>query len=272
MAEELKLPVGIENFREIREMGFYYVDKTGLIEELLEQWGKVNLFTRPRRFGKTLNMSMLKYFLEIGADNTLFDGLYISQNEKLCKQYLGKFPVIFITLKNVDGLTFYEAQYRMKELIAKEAERFSFLKDSDKLTENEKNAYRSVISFQNGQYAMDGKSLVSSLQLLSELLSKHYGQKTVILIDEYDVPLDKAFDHGYYKEMVALVRGVFGQVLKTNDSLQFAVLTGCLRVSKESIFTGLNNFKVLSITDTRFDEHFGFTEQDVRESAEGISS
>lgn len=265
MAEELKLPVGIENFREIREMGFYYVDKTGLIEELLEQWGKVNLFTRPRRFGKTLNMSMLKYFLEIGADNTLFDGLYIYQNEKLCEQYLGKFPVIFITLKNVDGLTFDEAQYRMKELIAKEAERFSFLKDSDKLTENEKNAYRSVISFQNGQYAMDGKSLVSSLQLLSELLSKHYGQKTVILIDEYDVPLDKAFDHGYYKEMVALVRGVFGQVLKTNDSLQFAVLTGCLRVSKESIFTGLNNFKVLSITDTRFDEHFGFTEQDVRD-------
>ena len=264
MAEELKLPVGIENFREIREMGFYYVDKTGLIEELLEQWGKVNLFTRPRRFGKTLNMSMLKYFLEIGADKTLFDGLYISQNEKLCEEYLGKFPVIFITLKDVDGLTFDEAQYRMKELIGKEAERFSFLKNSDRLTENEKNAYRSVISFRNGQYAMDGKSLVSSLQLLSELLSKHYGQKTVILIDEYDVPLDKAFDYGYYREMAALVRGLFGQALKTNDSLQFAVLTGCLRVSKESIFTGLNNFKVLSITDTRFDEHFGFTEQDVR--------
>lgn len=264
MTEMLKLPVGIESFQEIREDGFYYLDKTKLIEQLLAQWGKVNLFTRPRRFGKTLNMSMLRYFFEIGTDKTLFDGLYISRNEKLCEQYMGKYPVVFISLKNVDGLTFEKAEYRLTELVGVEAERFYFLLNSDKLTENEKNRYRALIELRNGRFSMDEEVLISSLQTLSQLLTKYYGQKTIILIDEYDVPLDKAFQHGYYKEMVMLIRGLFGQALKTNDFLQFAVLTGCLRVSKESIFTGLNNFKVLSITDTRFDEQFGFTEEEVK--------
>lgn len=264
MAEKLKLPVGIESFQEIREAGFYYIDKTRLIEQLLEQWGKVNLFTRPRRFGKTLNMSMLRYFFEIGTDKTLFDGLYISQNQKLCEEYLGKYPVVFLSLKNVDGLTFEKAVYRLKELIGVEAERFDFLSESDKLTENEKSRYRALIELQNGRFSMDEEILISSIQTLAQLLTKHFGQKTILLIDEYDVPLDKAFQHGYYKEMVALIRGLFGQALKTNDFLQFAVLTGCLRVSKESIFTGLNNFKVLSITDVRFDEQFGFTEDEVK--------
>ena len=265
MKEFVKLPVGIEDFHEIREAGFYYVDKTKLIEQLLEQWGKVNLFTRPRRFGKTLNMSMLKYFFEIGTDPELFDGLYISQNKKLCEEYMGKYPVIFISLKNVDGLSFEEARYRFSEVIGREADRFVFLRDSDKLTENEKSKYNNLIAMKNGSYVMDSNTLASALHTLSSLLQKHYNQSPIILIDEYDVPLDKAFQHGYYREMVSLIRAMFGDALKTNDSLQFAVLTGCLRVSKESIFTGLNNFKVLSITDTRFDEQFGFTDEEVKE-------
>lgn len=268
MSEVLKLPVGIENFREIREDGFYYIDKTKLIEQLLEQWGKVSLFTRPRRFGKTLNMSMLRCFFEIGTDRSLFEGLYISKNIKLCEEYLGKYPVIFLSLKNVDGMTFEEARYKLTELIGMEAERFSFLKNSKKLSENDRNKYCALIQMFEGQYSMSGGNLTSSLQTLSQLLQKYYGQKTIILIDEYDVPLDKAFQHGYYKEMVVLMRGLFGQALKTNDSLQFAVLTGCLRVSKESIFTGLNNFKVLSMADARFDEHFGFTEEEVQKLLE----
>ena len=265
MAVSLKLPVGIEDFQEIRRLGFYYVDKTKLIEQLLENWGKVNLFTRPRRFGKTLNMSMLRYFFEIGTDRTLFDGLYISQNKQLCEEYLGKFPVIFLSLKGVDGLTFEKAKAKLVRLLALEAERFDFLKDSDKLTDNEKERYRDLTQLYNGKYSMDEDSLEAGLQTLSELLFRYYGQKTIILIDEYDVPLDKAYQHGYYREMTALIRALFGEALKTNSFLQFAVLTGCLRVSKESIFTGLNNFKVLSITDSRFDEQFGFTEKNVRE-------
>ena len=262
--ESRKLPVGIENFEEIRTEGFYYVDKTGLIRDLLNNWGKVNLFTRPRRFGKTLNMSMLKTFFEIGSDRTLFDGLAISRETALCEAYMGRFPVVFVSLKGVDGLTFEEAESRFIEIIGSEAERFSFLLESDKLSDNEKEKYRALLKLKNGQYDMGTIVLTSSLQTLSLLLNKHYGQKTILLIDEYDVPLDKAFQHGYYKEMVALIRGLFGQALKTNDYLQFAVLTGCLRVSKESIFTGLNNFKVLSITDSRFDEHFGFTDAEVK--------
>ena len=262
--ESRKLPVGIENFEEIRTEGFYYVDKTGLIRDLLNNWGKVNLFTRPRRFGKTLNMSMLKSFFEIGADRTLFDGLAISRETALCEAYMGRFPVVFVSLKGVDGLTFEEAESRFIEIIGSEAERFSFLLESDKLSDNEKEKYRALLKLKNGQYDMGTIVLTSSLQTLSLLLNKHYGQKTILLIDEYDVPLDKAFQHGYYKEMVALIRSLFGQALKTNDYLQFAVLTGCLRVSKESIFTGLNNFKVLSITDSRFDEHFGFTDAEVK--------
>lgn len=261
MTEALKLPVGIEDFAEIRQAGFYYVDKTKFIEQLLDGWGKVNLFTRPRRFGKTLNMSMLRYFFEIGADASLFDGLQIAKNKKLCEEYQEKYPVIFLSFKNVEGLTFADAQYRLAELIAGEAERFAFLAQSDKLTENERSLYCGLTAVREGRYALAGEVLVSALQLLS----KHYGQKTIILLDEYDVPLDKAFQNGYYKEMVSLIRGMLGQALKTNEFLQFAVLTGCLRVSKESIFTGLNNFKVLSITDNRFDEQFGFTDAEVEQ-------
>ena len=263
MTQKLKLPIGIENFQEIRQMGFYYIDKTKLIEQLLEQWGKVNLFTRPRRFGKTLNMSMLKYFFEIGTDQTLFDGFYISQNQEFCEEYMGKFPVIFLSLKGVNGLTFDSAKDRFIQLIGNEAQRFRFLLDSDKLTEDDKNIYRALISLHDGKYRMEEEVFISAIKTLSRLLSIHYEKKTIILIDEYDVPLDKAFTHGYYNEMVSLVRGIFGEALKTNDFLQFSVLTGCLRVSKESIFTGLNNFKILSITDTRFDEQFGFTDQEV---------
>ena len=262
--ERKKLPVGIDSFEKLRREAFYYVDKTGLIIDLLNNWGEVNLFTRPRRFGKTLNMSMLKSFFEIGADRTLFDGLAISRETALCEAYMGRFPVVFVSLKGVDGLTFEEAESRFIEIIGSEAERFSFLLESDKLSDNEKEKYRALLKLKNGQYDMGTIVLTSSLQTLSLLLNKHYGQKTILLIDEYDVPLDKAFQHGYYKEMVALIRGLFGQALKTNDYLQFAVLTGCLRVSKESIFTGLNNFKVLSITDSRFDEHFGFTDAEVK--------
>ena len=224
----------------------------------------LNLFTRPRRFGKTLNMSMLKSFFEIGTDRTLFDGLYISRNQKLCEEYMGKYPVIFLSLKGIDGLSFEAAKYRLTELIGVEAERFAFLADSEKLTENERSKYRAIIHLVNGKYSMDEDMLVSSLQTLSQLLCRHYGQKAMILIDEYDVPLDKAFQHGYYKEMVSLIRGLFGQALKTNDDLQFAVLTGCLRVSKESIFTGLNNFKVYAADDVRYDEEFGFTNEGVK--------
>ena len=264
MANTLKLPVGIDSFDKIRKNGYYYVDKSRLIEQLLEIGGKVTSFTRPRRFGKTLNMSMLRSFFETGADASLFDGLYISGNKELCDEYMGKYPVIFLSLKDVDGLKYENAKYRIMELIGREAERYFFLGDSDRLSENEKEQYKAVIALQNGKYSMDENVLISSLRLLSHLLFRHYGEKTVILIDEYDVPLDKAFQNGYYQEMVSLIRGLFGMALKTNDSLQFAVLTGCLRISKESIFTGLNNFKVLSILDSRFDEQFGFTDQEVQ--------
>ena len=263
MAVPLKLPVGIEDFREIRQLGFYYIDKTKLIEQLLDNWGKVNLFTRPRRFGKTLNMSMLRCFFGIGADKTLFDDLAISQRKDLCEIYMGKFPVVFLTLKGVEGDTFEKAKTKLVKLIALEAERFSFLKNSSRLTENEKNRYCTLIRMHDGKYLMDQDTLESALQTLSELLFRHYGQKAIILVDEYDVPLDKAYQNGYYREMVSLMRALFGDALKTNEFLQFAVLTGCLRVSKESIFTGLNNFRVLSITDVRFDEQFGFTENEV---------
>ena len=233
MANTLKLPVGIENFEEIRKLGFYYIDKTRLIEQLLQGWGKVTLFTRPRRFGKTLNMSMLKSFFEIGTDKTLFDGLYISDNKELCDDHMGKYPVIFLSLKGVEGLEFASAKRMLCTII------------------------------EDGSFVFSKDKLISSLQLLSQLLYKHYGQKVVILIDEYDVPLDKAFQNGYYKEMVSLIRGLFGQALKTNEFLQFAVLTGCLRVSKESIFTGLNNFEINSIVDIDHDEQFGFTDDEV---------
>ena len=264
MANTLKLPVGIDDFRKLRESEFYYVDKTRLIEQLLLNWSEVMLFTRPRRFGKTLNMSMLKSFFDIGTDEALFDGLYISGNKELCDEYMGKYPVIFLSLKGVEGLTYEEAFEAFVRIMGKEVNRVSFLADSDKLTQIEREQYKGLTIMKNGRLAFDKEKLISSLQLLSQLLYKHYGKKTVILIDEYDVPLDKAFQNGYYNEMVSLIRGLFGQALKTNEFLQFAVLTGCLRISKESIFTGLNNFKVMSITDSRFDEQFGFTDEEVR--------
>ena len=264
MASTMKLPVGIDDFRKLRESHFYYVDKTRLIEQLLLNWSEVTLFTRPRRFGKTLNMSMLKSFFDIGTDKALFDGLYISGNKELCDEYMGKYPVIFLSLKGVEGLTYEEAFEAFVRIMGKEVNRVSFLADSDKLTQIEREQYKGLTIMKNGRLAFDKEKLISSLQLLSQLLYKHYGKKVVILIDEYDVPLDKAFQNGYYNEMVSLIRGLFGQALKTNEFLQFAVLTGCLRISKESIFTGLNNFKVMSITDSRFDEQFGFTDIEVK--------
>ena len=262
MEKKLKLPVGIDGFEKIRRNGFYYIDKTKLIEQLFLNWGEVNLFTRPRRFGKTLNMSMLKSFFEIGTDTSLFDGLYVSENKELCEQHQGQYPVIFLSLKDVEGLSFSEAKRKCIQLIKREAERFYGLKNSERLLDIDKKNYCRLLDMTVQEE--DSDIVSSSIKMLSALLYKHYGRKTVILIDEYDVPLDKAFQHGYYKEMVHFIRGLLGEALKTNDSLSFAVLTGCLRVSKESIFTGLNNFKILSITDTRFDEQFGFTDTEVR--------
>ena len=256
MANTLKLPVGIENFEEIRKLGFYYIDKTRLIEQLLQGWGKVTLFTRPRRFGKTLNMSMLKSFFEIGTDKTLFDGLYISDNKELCDDHMGKYPVIFLSLEGVEGLEFASAKRMLCTIIDREIDRHYYLKTSDVLTDEDRTLFTKMLHGQDD-------NIEDSIRMLSKLLYKHYGQKVVILIDEYDVPLDKAFQNGYYKEMVSLIRGLFGQALKTNEFLQFAVLTGCLRVSKESIFTGLNNFEINSIVDIDHDEQFGFTDDEV---------
>ena len=253
-----KLPIGIENFEEMQKQDFYYVDKTGLIVDLLAGWGKVNLFTRPRRFGKTLNMSMLKCFFEIGTDKSLFDGLAVSKEKALCETYMGKYPVVFVSLKGVDGLTFETAYRALCSIIRREALRLEFLLDSDKLTENEKKSLNRILT---GEY--DDQDIRDSLQMLCTLLEKHYGQKPILLIDEYDVPLDKAYYHGYYPQMIDLIRAMFQAALKTNSSLFFAVLTGCLRVSKESIFTGLNNLMVHSISDPSFDEYFGFTDEEV---------
>ena len=257
MANTLNLPVGIDDFSKLRESDFYYVDKTRLIEQLLYRWSEVTLFTRPRRFGKTLSMSMLRSFFEIGTDKSLFDGLYISGNKELCDAYMGKYPVIFLSLKGVDGLDFTTARRMLCAILKNELDRHYYLKTSDALTDEDRTLFTKMLQETD-------ENIEDSLRMLSKLLFKHFGQKVVILIDEYDVPLDKAFQNGYYKEMVSLIRGLFGQALKTNEFLQFAVLTGCLRISKESIFTGLNNFKVMSITDSRFDEQFGFTDKEVR--------
>ena len=272
-----KLPIGIDGFEKLRTNDFYYADKTLFIKELLQNWGKVNLFTRPRRFGKTLNMSMLKSFFEIGSDPALFDGLKITQEKEWCEEYMGKFPVISISLKSVDGLDFKTALAALKTVIGNEAIRFQFLKESEKLSAEEKEAYARLIkvgSGEDGIYAMTDKVAAAGLQMLSQLLARHYGRKVILLIDEYDVPLDKAFQGGYYDEMVSLIRNLFGNALKTNDSLYFAVLTGCMRISKESIFTGLNNLKVHTISDVRYDEYFGFTNLEVDALLEfyGLSS
>lgn len=268
MIKKLKLPVGIENFEEIRTQGFYYVDKTNLIRDLLLDWGKVNLFTRPSRFGKSLNMNMLKTFFEIGGDKSVFDGLNIAQEKELCQQYMGKFPVLAFSLKDVGGYTYDAAFDAMRFVVGNEASRFSFLAESDKLDKREREKYQDIIKIgKDGEsiYGMSEKILSKSLLTLTQLLQKHYDRKVIILIDEYDVPLDKAFEAGYYEEMVALLRGMFSSALKTNDNLYFAVLTGCLRIAKESIFTGLNNFKVFTVTDVRFSQYFGLTDEEVRQ-------
>ena len=254
-----KLPVGIDSFAKLRREDFYYVDKTGLIIDLLANWGKVNLFTRPRRFGKTLNMSMLKCFFEIGGDKSIFDGLAVFKEKQLCDAYMGKYPVVFVTLKGVDGLNFETAYQALCRIIWSEAVRLNFLKNSDKLDANEHASFERLL---NETYT--DADIRGSLKLLCTLLEKHYGQKPILLIDEYDVPLDKAYAHGYYDQMIDLIRSMFGAALKTNDSLFMAVLTGCLRVSKESIFTGLNNLMVHSISDADFNEYFGFTDAEVR--------
>lgn len=259
-----KLPVGIESFEEFFKENFYYIDKTMFIAELLNNWGKVNLFTRPRRFGKSLNMSMLKAFFEIGSDRTLFEGLEISREKELCEKYMGSFPVVSISLKSLDGLTYQEACTALRPVIGMEAMRFSFLEKSDKLTNDEKNMYRALVHVnEKGRFTMENDVLLTSLKILSRLLSRHYDSKVILLIDEYDVPLDKAFQAGYYGEMVSLLRSLFGNALKTNEYLYFAVLTGCLRISRESIFTGLNNLNVMTITDSYFHTAFGFTDREV---------
>ena len=263
-----RLPVGIENFEEFSAENFYYVDKTMFIAELLQNWGKVNLFTRPRRFGKSLNMSMLKCFFEIGGDPALFSGLKITKEKELCEEYMGQFPVISISLKSVDGLNFESASAALRTVIGDEAGRFRFLRESGSLDDEDKNAYSRLINVEvksDASYAMSDSTLIDSLKTLSRLLAKHYNRKVVLLIDEYDVPLDKAFQSGYYDEMVTLIRSLFGNALKTNENLYFAVLTGCLRISKESIFTGLNNLNVMTVSDPYFCDSFGFTEDEVLE-------
>ena len=264
-----KLPVGIDSFEKLRREDFYYVDKSRMIVDLMANWGEVNLFTRPRRFGKTLNMSMLKCFFGIGTDKSLFDGLAVSKEKELCEKYMGKYPVVFVSLKGVDGLTFEDAYRRLRGIIREEALRLSFLKSSEKLDEDDLRSFLRILSEQD-----TSADMVGSLRMLCTLLEKHYGQKPILLIDEYDVPLDKAYYHGYYPQMIDLIRAMFQAALKTNSSLFFAVLTGCLRVSKESIFTGLNNLKVCSISDVKFDEFFGFTDEEVRAmlSAYGLES
>lgn len=257
--ENRKLPVGIDSFEKLRKENFYYVDKTELIADLMRNWGEVNLFTRPRRFGKTLNMSMLKSFFEIGGDKSIFDGLAIRREEELCEAYMGKFPVVFISLKGVDGLTFEDAYERLRRIIFDEASRLQYLMESPRISETDRAPLKVLL-----QRKDDASDTAMSLKTLCALLEKHYGQKAILLIDEYDVPLDKAYAHGYYSRMIDLIRAMFSAALKTNDSLFFAVMTGCLRVSKESIFTGLNNLKVHSISDVKYDEYFGFTDVEVR--------
>lgn len=264
MAEKAKLPVGIENFAEMRTENFYYIDKTGLIRDLLQNPAKVNLFTRPRRFGKTLTMSMLQHFFETGCDTALFDGLEIAGEKELCDRYMGKYPVISISLKDIQGKDFDAAKWKLRALIGREALRFPFLSQSDSLSETERQSYQQMTTLdESGSFAMSDSLLEGSLFILSGLLQKYYGQNVIILIDEYDVPLDKAYQAGYYDDMVSLIRGLFGQALKTNNCLAFAVLTGCLRISKESIFTGMNNFSVKTIKDVHFNEYFGFTDREV---------
>ena len=269
MTGKKKLPIGIDIFEKLDREEFYYVDKTGMIEDLLQNRSEVNLFTRPRRFGKSLNMSMMKDFFEIGASPALFKGLKISERKELCEKYMGQFPVISISLKSVEGLDFEAAKKALKDILGEEAGRFYFLTQSSKLTNEEIESYKALLRVgETGDFLMSDTAMEKALLRLSLLLHKHYDKQVILLIDEYDVPLDKAFQYGYYDEMVSLIRNMFGNALKTNPNLFFAVLTGCLRISKESIFTGLNNLKVLTLTDVRFDEYFGFTDTEVKDMLE----
>ncbi|KAI4439794.1 hypothetical protein FMM80_28090 [Schaedlerella arabinosiphila] len=254
-----KLPIGIENFEEIRKEDFYYIDKTGLIIELLHNWGAVNLFTRPRRFGKSLNMSMLEHFFSLDGDKSIFNGLKISKETALCEEYMGKYPVVSISLKGMDALNFERAFRMGARAVRRTAGEVQYLLESDKLSESDKLEYQSLLDSN-----MDESTFCDSLRILSEMLEKHHNTKVILLIDEYDVPLAKAHANGYYDQMISLIRSLLGEALKTNNSLKLAVLTGCLRISKESIFTGLNNLKVRSVTDVRFDEYFGFTDTEVK--------
>lgn len=269
MTGKKKLPIGIDIFEKMDREEFYYVDKTGMIEDLIQNRSEVNLFTRPRRFGKSLNMSMMKAFFEIGASPALFKGLKISERKELCEKYMGQFPVISISLKSVEGLDFEAAKKALKDILGEEAGRFYFLTQSSKLTNEEIESYKALLRVgETGDFLMSDTAMEKALLRLSLLLHKHYDKQVILLIDEYDVPLDKAFQYGYYDEMVSLLRNMFGNALKTNPNLYFAVLTGCLRISKESIFTGLNNLKVLTLTDVRFDEYFGFTDTEVKDMLE----
>ncbi|MCJ7847496.1 MAG: AAA family ATPase [Blautia sp.] len=254
-----KLPIGIEDFEKLRKEDFYYIDKTGLIKELLNNWGEVNLFTRPRRFGKSLNMSMLKCFFEPESDKNIFEDLEIGRDRELCEKYMGKFPVISVSLKGINADSYEKACRMAAQIINGEARRLQYLLESNQLTQYDKDAFSVLL-----RDDMDEPSLCYSLKTLSELLQKHHDSKVILLIDEYDVPLAKAFEQGFYDQMVLLIRNLFEQVLKTNSSLQFAVLSGCMRISKESIFTGLNNLRVLSVADVDFDEYYGFTDEEVR--------
>lgn len=258
-----KIPIGIENFGKLRSDDFYYIDKTGFIRELLGNWGEVNLFTRPRRFGKSLNMSMLEHFFSLNGDKSIFDGLEIAKETALCEEYMGKYPVISISLKGVDARSYETAYKMMVRVVIEAAAKFYFLLDSKKLTDHDKAVYRKLLDDD-----MNEDMLGNSLKLLSGMLEKHFDTEVILLIDEYDVPLAKAHANGYYDQMISVIRSLLGEALKTNSSLKLAVLTGCLRISKESIFTGLNNLKVLTIADERFDECFGFTDGEVRELME----
>lgn len=254
-----KLPIGIDDFEKLRTDDFYYIDKTGLIKELLCNWGEVNLFTRPRRFGKSLNMSMLENFFSLQGDKSIFDGLEISKEAALCEEYMGKYPVVFVSLKGMDGRNF-EMAFRMgAHEIRRAAASVQYLLESDVLSDNDKMEYQKLLDS-----SMDESAFCGSLKILSEMLEKHHHTKAVLLIDEYDVPLAKAHANGYYDQMISLIRNLLGEALKTNRSLKLAVLTGCLRISKESIFTGLNNLKVCSVTGERFSEYFGFTDTEVK--------
>ena len=255
-----KLPIGIENFEDMIKENYYYVDKTGLLKQLLNEHGLVNLFTRPRRFGKSLNMSMLKYFFEIGNDQAIFEGLEISKDKELCDQYQEKFPVISVSLKGAKAGNYEDAKAMMKYIMAAESRRLYDRMSGDKLSEKQKEQMKSLMSDN-----MKDTELMTALWILSSILKEYYGKKVIILIDEYDVPLDKAFENNYYNEMIILLRNMLEQSLKTNDNLYMAVLTGCLRIARESIFTGLNNFNIFSITDQYFDEYFGFTDKEVKE-------